>query len=204
MGGAVSSNFINDESLKIKGDSYFRLGQHDEAIYYYTLAITSSPVPLELNDSKNLSVLFSNRSAAFSSNNQHEKALSDAIQAIEHRRNWSKGYYRAATASFALERLIDAQRYLEKALALSPEDETLIKLQAQIQKNEVVSHSSAGTDVNRGIGWAYSWGSGEHAQLGLGLPGEQLKNKSLPTVIDYFRGIFITSVSCGAMHRYGG
>jgi hypothetical protein len=89
MGGGVSSHLLQEnDSLKSNADKCFSLGQNDEAIYWYTLALNESIIS---DNVEAIAILYSNRSAAFNSNLQYDKAFSDALQVIEGRPHWSKG-----------------------------------------------------------------------------------------------------------------
>jgi tetratricopeptide (TPR) repeat protein len=150
MGGGVSSHLLQEnDSLKSNADKCFSVGQNDEAIYWYTLALNES---ISSDNVEAIAVLYSNRSAAYNSNLQYDKAFSDALQVIEGRPHWSKGYYRAAISAFNLKRIVTSKGYLATALALSPNDETLLKLQDLIESDD-----NAAVHSHKGIGWAYSW-----------------------------------------------
>jgi len=87
------------------------------AIKFLTDAIEYTPKMAEL---------WSNRSHAWEMMHDHEKALADALKAIELSPKWPKAYLRAARALMSLERGAEAAHKLRKALEVRPRDETLL------------------------------------------------------------------------------
>ena len=223
MGGGLSAIADYDvAALKTMGDSHYRYDQFYEAIFFYTTALskierTADPlgglgdsdgrmyhsvssdgrhvVPIE----KDLLVkLYGNRSAAYACSGSYQKALDDAVHAIEVDPFYTKGYYRAAKALLELrgqESINEAMEYLDKAIAVASQanDDALLLRQLSDLK---ASLSRGGGTLFRGNGWCYSWGTGEFGQLGLG----DQKDRALPHMIDGLRGRHIVDSSCGAMH----
>lgn len=116
----------------------------------------------EAGDLPALVILFSNRSSAFLLNAQPIAALSDAERSIQLNPRWSKAYYRAAVACAASSDPIlkaKAVEYIESALLLSPTDNQIRKLHAEI----TTAHVQKSKSVDSG---AYSWGCGSAGQLG--------------------------------------
>ena len=189
MGGGVSLSHAEDNA-KAKGDTCFKLQDYHSAVYWYTLGIAETVE----NDEK-LSILLSNRSAAYFECECYEKALSDAEEAVCLRPDWCKGYFRASKAAFSMDRQLEALRYVDKALALTPNETSLIAFRNAISTTSQPSRTS--TAATWGPTWAYSWGCDDSSQLGLGSPN---CSKSLPSPINAFRGIHLMYVSCGASH----
>lgn len=65
-------------------------------------------------------VLYSNRSAAYSSMGDYEKALVDAEKVVEMEKDWAKGYSRKGAALYGLKRWDDAIDAYSKGLELDP------------------------------------------------------------------------------------
>ena len=188
MGGGASLSHTEDNA-KSKGDTCFKLQDYHTAVYWYTLGIS------ETNEKEKLSILLSNRAAAYFECECYEKSLSDAEEVIRVRPDWFKGYFRASKAAFSLDRQLEALRYVDKALALTPNDTSLITFKNIISTSAQPSKDNA--LATWGPTWAYSWGCDDSSQLGLGSPH---CSKSLPSPINAFQGIHLMYVSCGASH----
>ncbi|EFN59285.1 hypothetical protein CHLNCDRAFT_14958, partial [Chlorella variabilis] len=75
------------------GNAAFSAGQFTEAVEHFTAAIAVDP---------GNHVLYSNRSAAYSSMSQYQQALGDAQKVVELKPDWPKGYSRLGAAHFGL------------------------------------------------------------------------------------------------------
>ena len=89
-------NQITD--LKTSGNEALQAGKFEDAIQFYTDAI-------KLDEKSH--VLYSNRSAAYSSLREYEKAIEDAEKCIELSPSFVKGYSRKGSA------LCYQQKYIE-------------------------------------------------------------------------------------------
>ena len=188
MGGGVSLSHV-DDNAKAKGDTCFKLQDYHHAIYWYTVGIS------ETVENEKLSILLSNRAAAYFECECYEKSLSDAEEVCRVRPDWCKGYFRASKAAFALDRQLEALRYVDKAIALTPNDTSLVAFRNDLATSSSQPYKSS--PAATGPTWAYAWGCDDSSQLGLGLPN---CSKSLPSPINAFRGIHLMYVSCGASH----
>ena len=65
-------------------------------------------------------ILYSNRSAAYASKKDYEKALQDADKVTEIKPDWSKGWGRKGAAKYGLGDLIGALDAYEEGLKLDP------------------------------------------------------------------------------------
>eukprot|EP01067_Filipodium_phascolosomae_P006954 Filipodium_phascolosomae@DN535_c0_g1_i1.p2 len=101
------------EELKVKGNAAFTAKLYEEAIKHFSDGI-------ELDQSNH--VLFSNRSACFSSMQEYEKAIDDAKKCISLRPDWAKGYTRKATAEFGAGMMKAAEESYKEALKLEPDN----------------------------------------------------------------------------------
>lgn len=79
----------NFDELKTKGNEYFKQGQFEEALEYYSQALGILP---------SSHVALSNRSLAFFKLEKYDLALKDAESCILANKTWAKGYLRKAAA----------------------------------------------------------------------------------------------------------
>ena len=119
MGGGLSVTADYDvATLKSMGDSHYRYDQFYEAIFFYTSALSKIETKADLvgglGDSggklyysvssdghhvvqiekETIVKLYGNRSAAYARSGSYQKALDDAVHAIEVDPFYPKGYYR--------------------------------------------------------------------------------------------------------------
>lgn len=100
------------EELKALGNKAFAAKDFQEAIDHFSKAIEASTTPNH--------VLYSNRSACYTSLKQFEKALEDANKCVEINPTWAKGYNRVAAADYGLIDYEGAEAAYKKALELDP------------------------------------------------------------------------------------
>ncbi|CAK4071729.1 unnamed protein product [Aphanomyces euteiches] len=189
MGAASTVAAADDDCCSVEkqqGDVAFHAGQFQDAIAWYTRGILAI-APATRSDA--LATLYNHRSAAFLGVRNFDKALDDALRAIELHPTWPKGYFQASSAAMHLDNRVEAREHLMKALALAPNDAALRNLQRQLLDNFEPHEHGSGT--------VYSWGRGDEGQLGHGLKKTQL---ALPTMLDAFRGKHVVEVAAGAMH----
>ena len=105
---------------KIKGNDYFRSGDYEEAIIYYTKS-------LNIMERANL---YTNRSLANYKLSKWENAESDATKSIElnDTQVLLKGYFRRAHARIKRGKLYEAINDLEECLKIEPTDEEVLTL----------------------------------------------------------------------------
>ncbi|XP_078483981.1 stress-induced-phosphoprotein 1 [Ciona intestinalis] len=113
------------DELKKKGNAAVQSKNYKEAIGHYTEAIKIDPEN---------HVLYSNRSAAYSSNEQYSEALEDAQKVIEIRPDWGKGYSRKGSALAFLKRHEEAKMAYEEGLKYDSQNEQLKKGVEQCEK----------------------------------------------------------------------
>ncbi|KAI9680980.1 MAG: Hsp90 cochaperone [Trizodia sp. TS-e1964] len=99
------------ETLKAEGNKAFAEKKFDEAIEKFTQAI-------ELDPSNH--VLYSNRSGAYASLKDFDKALEDANKVTEIKPDWAKGWGRKGAALHGQNDLVGAHDAYEEALKLDP------------------------------------------------------------------------------------
>ena len=206
MGGAASAS----GSFKENGDNSFRNHDYLEAIYWYTLGIRDTS-----NNSKDVAILFSNRSAAYNSINLPDKALYDAECCINLRSEWFKGYYRAAVASEGCGQLDEAIEYATKGLVCMPSEKALLKYHEKLLKcrksmidtNTTECNNNNNSNNNKtgaGNSSIYSWGEGRDNQLGF--IQTSTASTSTSTTVEYPMPLHsldlkhIVDTACGAMH----
>jgi len=105
-------------ALKEKGNQALQADKFDEAIQFYSEAITLDPTN---------HILYSNRSLAYNSKKEWQLSLEDAQQSIKLNPTWLKGYLRIAEALSGLGRLKEASLAYEECLKQSPESPPIIK-----------------------------------------------------------------------------
>lgn len=96
---------------KTKGNAALSAGNFKEAIECYTKAI-------ELDGSQH--VFFSNRSAAYLSCDEADKALEDAEACVKIKPDWAKGYCRRGAAYHKLKKYPEAMASYEDGLKVDP------------------------------------------------------------------------------------
>ena len=102
------------DELKNKGNKALAEKKFEEAVKYYTEAI-------QLDSSNH--VLYSNRSAAYATMKDWNKALADARKTVELKADWSKGWSRVGAAQHGLGNLEEALHAYEEGLKLEPNNE---------------------------------------------------------------------------------
>lgn len=103
---------MSADEYKQKGNDAFRQKNFPEAIEYFSKAIEASEAPNH--------VLYSNRSACYTSLHQYSEALKDAEECVKINPTWAKGYNRVGAAEFGLSKYEEAASAYGKALELDP------------------------------------------------------------------------------------
>lgn len=98
------------DQLKDQGNKALELGEYDSAIDFYSQAIALAPTN---------HILYSNRSTAYYKKENWKESLEDALKSTEILDTWTKGYYRAAEAYIALNRMKEACIAFDQALSSS-------------------------------------------------------------------------------------
>eukprot|EP00252_Welwitschia_mirabilis_P010099 TRINITY_DN2321_c0_g1_i4.p1 TRINITY_DN2321_c0_g1~~TRINITY_DN2321_c0_g1_i4.p1 ORF type:complete len:423 (-),score=98.36 TRINITY_DN2321_c0_g1_i4:872-2140(-) len=104
------------DEAKAKGNVAFSAGNYSEAVKHFTAAISFAP---------GNHVLYSNRSAAYASLHDYNKALEDAKKTVELKPDWSKGYSRLGAAYLGLGKHDEAISAYKKGLELDPSNDAL-------------------------------------------------------------------------------
>jgi len=99
------------DALKAEGNKAFSAKDYPTAIEKFTEALAIEPQN---------HILFSNRSAVYSAQNEYQKALEDAEKAIEIKPDWSKGHARKGAAYRGLGDLLAAHDAYSEALKIEP------------------------------------------------------------------------------------
>ena len=103
---------MSAEEFKQQGNDAFRQKNFKEAIEYFTKAIQASETPSH--------VLYSNRSACYTSLHEYIDALKDAEECVKINPTWAKGYNRVGAAEFGLGQYEESIKSYQKALELEP------------------------------------------------------------------------------------
>jgi stress-induced-phosphoprotein 1 len=127
--------------MQAKGNTAFSSGKFEEAIQHFTDAIAVDP---------NNHVLYSNRSACFSSLMRYQEALDDAEKVVSIKSDWAKGYSRKGAALHGLRRFDDAVAAYEKGLEYDAANEQLKQGLADAKA------ASAGPGPTKGWGSIFS------------------------------------------------
>lgn len=99
------------DALKAEGNKAFAAKDFTTAIDKFTQAIELDPAN---------HVLYSNRSGAYASLKQYDKALEDATKTTELKPDWAKGWGRKGAAEHGVGDLVSAKDSFEEALKLDP------------------------------------------------------------------------------------
>jgi len=125
--------------LKEKGNKLLNEGDIDGAIDFYSDAINI--------DGAN-HVLYSNRSAAYSRQNNWKSALTDAQKTVELGPTWGKGYFRLGQCLHHFKRFEEAIEIYQKGMQYDPTNDAIKKAmeESQAQENERKAAKAAGRD----------------------------------------------------------
>lgn len=103
---------MSADLYKAQGNEAFKQKNFEEAVELFSKAIAASETPNH--------VLFSNRSACFTSMHQYPDALTDAKECVKINPTWAKGYNRIAAAEFGLGNYDGAIKSYQQALEIEP------------------------------------------------------------------------------------
>jgi len=125
--------------LKDKGNKALNDGQIDDAIDFYSDAINTDPTN---------HILYSNRSAAYSKQNNWKAALVDAQKTVEMAPTWGKGYFRVGQCLHHFKRFEEAIAAYKTGLQHDPQNEPMKKAleDSTREDNERKSAKAAGRD----------------------------------------------------------
>eukprot|EP00048_Salpingoeca_helianthica_P022418 m.18097 g.18097 ORF g.18097 m.18097 type:complete len:585 (-) comp7293_c0_seq1:25-1779(-) len=131
------------DELKDLGNKAFAAGKFAEAVEHFTEAIALD---------SSLHVLFSNRSACFTSLKKYDAALRDAEKTVSLKPDWSKGYSRLGAALHGLRRYQEAAEAYEKGLKIEPDNKALKdgleQVNKQLKEREEESEEGANALAN--------------------------------------------------------
>ncbi|KAI0832004.1 hypothetical protein BC628DRAFT_1407545 [Trametes gibbosa] len=129
------SQAINN--TKDEGNALFKGGMHVQAIQRYTMAasIAVQRPPWEAQQlmREELSMILSNRSAAFFEAGDYISALVDAETVIQLKRPWSKGHFRKARALMKIERYQEAKDAIQLGLSFEPANAEMVQMLGDIE-----------------------------------------------------------------------
>ena len=133
---------LSAAEYKQQGNAAFSAKDFDKAIDLFTKAIEVSETPNH--------VLYSNRSACYTSLKKYEEALKDAEECIKINPTWSKGYNRKGAAEFGLGNLDAAATSYEKALELDSTNKAAKEGLEQVHHAQSARAGGAGPDFGLG------------------------------------------------------
>jgi len=114
---------IKPEQHKDTGNEFVRQGNYKEALNEYNLAIEGDP---------NNALYYANRGLAHQKLFNHNQAITDLEKAISLNPNYTKTYPRLATCYITMGNMIKATEITDKGLALEPNNESLLKIKADL------------------------------------------------------------------------
>lgn len=136
-------------SLKEQGNTAFAAKEYAKAVGLYSQA-------LELEPENH--IYFSNRSAAYSSNGEHENAAEDARKCITNAPSFVKGHSRLVKALMDLEQVEDARIALEQGLQLDANDKQLLRLKQLLKRKQTeLRKRQRDAPVEDAAAWAAVW-----------------------------------------------
>lgn len=109
---------MTSESLKTLGNQAFAAGNYTDAIEHFSAAIAVDPEN---------HVLYSNRSAAYSSLKDYKSAAADAEKTVSIKPDWAKGFSRKGAALHGLGNMEGACEAYKQGLKIDPENALLKK-----------------------------------------------------------------------------
>lgn len=169
------------EGARKQGNALFAAGDLGGAVRIYRRTLEAG--------SEQPQLLHSNLAACYSAAGLMAAALESADAAIAAAPAWPKGHFRRATVLAALELWPEAVTALRRALVGEPRSASVLGLLEQCM-------SKMPPPPQRGSGHAFTWGRGEFGALGHG----EMKDKTIPRVLDELRGMRIADIACGTGH----
>lgn len=136
------------DKFKAEGNAAFAAKHFDAAIELFTKAIAASDSPNH--------VLYSNRSAAYASLRDFDKALKDANECVKINPAWGKGWNRKGAALFGQGDLVGAKDAYETAVEKDPSNTMAINGLKSV--NEAIEREAAsdGSSSDLGMGQMFS------------------------------------------------
>ncbi|CAG8842908.1 1264_t:CDS:2, partial [Racocetra persica] len=113
---------------------YKTLGNQAFSAKEYKKAIECFSKAIELDPSNH--VLYSNRSASYSSLKEYNKALEDANKTVELKNDWAKGYSRKGAALHGLGKIQEARETYQEGLKIDPNNAQLKKSLEDLERVE--------------------------------------------------------------------
>lgn len=126
------------EAHKNKGNEFFKNSAFSDAIDWYTQAID-----VDVEDAKKQAIYYSNRAFAHLKLENYGFAIEDATKAIAKDPNFAKGYYRRASAYFALGKYKQAAANFKRVLDISGDKdaEEKYKLATKMNKAQLLAEA---------------------------------------------------------------
>ena len=129
------------EENKAKAEEAKTIGNVSFAAKDYDAAIESYSTCIRLDPSNH--VYYSNRSACYSSKNEHAAAVADALLCVKLSPGFLKGYYRLVSGQLALGDLDGASNAVRAGLALDGDNAELRKQERTIKARRLEAESKA-------------------------------------------------------------
>lgn len=133
---------VEAEEQKKLGNDAFLAKKYDEAIGYYSAAISLQP---------SNAVFYSNRSACYASKSMWKQALEDAEICVAKDPKFVKGYYRYGLALMELKRFDDAIDALEKGLSVEPANELIQKQLRTVRAKQTAQTLATSSTIKKPV-----------------------------------------------------
>ncbi|CCE62924.1 hypothetical protein TPHA_0D02880 [Tetrapisispora phaffii CBS 4417] len=119
---------LSADEYKQQGNTAFSAKEYEKAVDLFSKAIEVSPEPNH--------VLYSNRSACYTSLKKFTDALNDANECTKINPTWSKGYNRVGAAHYGLGDLDEAEKSYKKALELDASNKVAQEGLEQVKRTQ--------------------------------------------------------------------
>lgn len=127
------------QRLKELGNKCFQEGKYEEAVKYFSDAITNDPLD---------HVLYSNLSGAFASLGRFYEALESANKCISIKKDWPKGYIRKGCAEHGLRQLSNAEKTYLEGLKIDPNNKSLQDALSKVRNENMLENAQLIAHLN--------------------------------------------------------
>jgi len=131
---------MSGAELKAKGNEFFKKGQYEEAISWYSKAIEVEP---------DNHTYYSNRSAARLGLKDYKGAIEDGQNCIRCKKDWNKGYFRLANAQMKSGDFLGAYNTVNKGLVIVANDKDLLAIRSQTEAKAKMQEKAQRSELPR-------------------------------------------------------
>lgn len=126
--------------FKAKGNEFFKKGQYEEAITWYSKAIEKEP---------SNHAYYSNRSAAKTGMKDYKGAIEDANLCIRCKKDWNKGYFRLATAQEKSGDFLGAFKTVNLGLKIVANDKNLLDIRSRVADRAAAQEKAVRSNMKK-------------------------------------------------------